>query len=314
MLISTTEELKELTGSWYASNEFDPIMQDIEDETDDLALIVGDDIIDKAREIQDKTDPSENEQKLLKLVKRPIAIMAVLRFYQSNLVSHDQSTRKIKIDKENESVPWEWMLDKDDEAHLNKAQRAIDRLISFLDKSDFTEWKESDAKKEAKSLFVNSTKVFGEYYPIDNSARFYYMAIPLLREVQTLHLKEVLGSDYKILLDAFQENEVLSEYEATLLDYARRAQALATVALAVRRLNAKVLPEGIVKSLKSSSQTVNASRAAITKEIDYFSKRMEADAFTSIDKIKRYRFRNSPEYLNYQMLPNHDPKDKFLST
>lgn len=315
MLIQNTVELRNLTGSWYASNDFDRVKEDIEDETEELAQIVGDAVIDLAKEIQSKPDPTPEEAELLKLIKRPIAIMATLRFYQTNLVSHDQSTRKIKVDKDNESVPWEWMLDKDDEAHMNKAQRAIDRLIRFLDKSDFTEWNDSQAKKDAKALFLNSIKVFGGYYPIDNSARFYYMAIPLMREIQTMEIRKALGDDYVALLHTFQNTpDNLTDSQKILLELARRAQALATIALAVRRLNAKVLPEGIVKSLKSSSQTVNASRPALTDEIKYFSQKLEADAFEMLDEIKRERHKTKPEALDYQLLPNHDVRDKFIGT
>lgn len=313
MIIKDNKELRKLTGSWYASNDFDRVEQDIEMETEELAKIVGDDIIEKAQEIADKESFTYDEHKLLNRVQLPIALMATYRFYQSNIVSHDQSTRKIKIDKDNESMPWEWMLDRDDAAHLSKAQRAVDRLIAFLDKSNYPEWDNSPNKKSARSLFVPNTEVFGEYYPIDNSARFYYLAVPLLREIQVVRLKPVLEEDYQPLLDNFQDND-LSEYQQELLDYVRRAQVLATIALATRRLNTKVLPDGIVKALKSEGQTVNATRPANVDEISYFSKRMELDAFDYIDKIKRKRYENSPEYLEYQLLPKNDPKNKFAST
>jgi len=313
MLIKDSKQLRKLTSSWYASNDFERIEQDIEMETEELAKIIGDDIIEKAQEISDKTNPTDDELKILKRIQLPIALMATYRFFQSNIVSHDQSTRKVKIDKENESLPWEWMLDRDDAAHLSKAQRAVDRLIAFLDKSNYSEWNESPNKKTAKSLFVNNTEVFGEYYPIDNSARFYYLAVPLLREIQVIRLKPVLAEDYTPLLENFQDND-LSDYQKELLDYVRRAQVLATIALAVRRLNTQVLPDGIVKALKSEGQTVNATRPANVDEISYFSKRLELDAFDYIDKIKRKRYENSPEYLEYQLLPKNDPCNKFAST
>lgn len=313
MIIKSSKELRKLTGSWYASNDFEPIEQDIVMETEELAKFIGDDIVEKAQEIADKETPTDEETKLLKHVQLPIALMAVYRFFQSNNVSHDQSTRKIKVDSENEKLPWEWMLDRDDAAHLSKAQRAVDRLISFLDKSDYAEWNNSPNKKTARSLFVNNTEVFGEYYPIDNSARFYYLAVPLLREIQVVQLKPILAEDYQPLLDNFQDDD-LSDYQIELLDYVRRAQVMATIALAVRRLNTKVLPDGIVKALKSEGQTVNATRPANVDEISYFSKRMELDAFDYIDKIKRKRFENSPEYLDYQLLPKNDPCNKFAST
>lgn len=314
MLIKDSEELRKLTSSWYASNDFERIEQDIELETEELAKIVGDAIIDQAEAIAEKEAPSEEELSLLKRIQLPIALMSTFRYYQSNIVSHDQSTRKIKIDDENEKLPWEWMLDRDDAAHLSKAQRAVDRLIAFLDKSNNSIWNDSDQKKAARKLFVNNTEVFGEYYPIDNSARFYYLALPLLKEVQTDKIRKALGSEYKLLLDALQNSTGLSELQQELLELTRRAQVLATIALAVRRLNTKVLPDGIVKAMKSERQTINANRPADLAEISYFSKRMEMDAFEAIDEIKRKRYENSPEYLEYKLLPNNDPKDKFAST
>ena len=314
MLIKDSEELRKLTSSWYASNDFDRIEQDIELETEELAKIVGDAIIEQAETIADKESPSEEESRLLKRIQLPIALMSTFRYYQSNIVSHDQSTRKIKIDDENEKLPWEWMLDRDDAAHLSKAQRAVDRLIAYLDKSNNDKWNDSDQKKAAKKLFVSNTEIFGEYYPIDNSARFYYLALPLLKEVQTDKIRKALGPEYRPLLESLQNSSGLSELQQELLDLARRAQVLATIALAVRRLNTKVLPDGIVKAMKSERQTTNANRPADLAEISYFSKRMEMDAFEAIDEIKRKRYENSPEYLEYKLLPNNDPKDKFAST
>src|SRR5690606_15670520 len=100
MLIKDSEELRKLTSSWYASNDFERIEQDIELETEELAKIVGDAIIEQAEAIAEKELPSEEELRLLKRIQLPIALMSTFRFYQSNIVSHDQSTRKIKIDDE----------------------------------------------------------------------------------------------------------------------------------------------------------------------------------------------------------------------
>lgn len=313
MIIKDNSTLKKLTTSWYESNDFDRIQQHIELETDELSKIVGDDVINQAKAIADNLSPIESDKNLLQKVQLPIALMAVYRYFQLNIVSHDQSARKIKVDSDNEKLPWEWMLDRDDQAHLSGAQRAIDQLISYLDKTRNEHWIDSPQKKAAKSLFVNNTEVFGEYYPIDNSARFYYLCIPLLQEVQSLELRPALGDDYRLLLDAFQ-NDDLNEYQKELLELTQRAQVLSTISLAVRRLNTQVLPVGIVKKLQSESQSLNASRPATKEEISYFGKRMEEDAFKFIDKIKRKRYEQTPEYLEYKLLPRNDPKGKFAST
>lgn len=313
MIIKDNKTLRNLTTSWYESNDFERIQQHIEQETEELAKIIGNDVIDQAQLIADNSSPGDNDKKLLQKVQLPIALMAVFRYFQLNIVSHDQSTRKIKVDAENEKLPWEWMLDRDDQAHLSSAQRAIDNLIAYLDKTENEHWKDSTQKKASKKLFVNNTEVFGNYYPIDNSARFYYLCVPLLQEIQSLQLRPALGDDYRLLLEAFQQN-TLTEYQEELLELTQRAQVLATISLAVRRLNTQVLPVGIVKKLQSESQSLNASRPATKEEITYFGKRMEEDAFNFIDKIKRKRFEQTPEFLEYKLLPKNDPKNKFAST
>lgn len=313
MIIKDNETLRKLTTSWYESNDFARIEHLIELETEALARVIGDDLIEHAEGIINDTDQSEADKKLLKKIQLPIALMSVYNYYQLNIVSHDQSTRKIKVDDANEKLPWEWMLNRDDAAHLSSAQRAIDQLITYLDKTENTIWKDSPQKKASKRLFVNNTEVFGNFYPIDNSARFYYLALPLLQEIQALELRPALGEDYRLLLEAYQIND-LSPYQEELLELVQRAQVYGTIALATRRLNTQVFPIGLVKKLESEGQTLNASRPATKDEVSYFSKRMEEDAFDFIDKIKRKRFEQTPEYLEYKLLPNNDPKDKFAST
>lgn len=313
MIIKNNEELRRLTSSWYASNDFERIKQDIELETEELAKIVGDDVIDLAESIASKSDPTPDEQKLWGHVALPIALMAVYRFGQSNLVSHDQSTRLVKIDKENETMPWEWMIDRDDAAHLAKAQRAVDRLIAFLDKEAIPEWVNSDKKRAAKGLFVYNTELFSQYYPIIESARFFYMSIPLLKEVQVTKIKDALGSDYKTLLESMQDNAVPESME-DLLDIVRRAQVLATIALAVRRLSIHVLPDGLVKAIKAEQHTLNAKNPVSPQDVRFFEMRITEDAEKFIDKIRRERNKQHPDRLEYQLLPNNDPKKKYAST
>lgn len=313
MIIKDSEQLRKLTGSWYATNDFERIEMEIELEKEHLAELVGDGIIQLAEEYALKESPTPSELELLKHVQLPIAVMATFRHYQSNIVSHDDSTRKVKVDSDNEKLPWEWMLDRDDAAHLLKAQRATDRLINFLDKTNFPQWNDSVQKKATKSLFINNTDVFGNYYPIDHSATFFYTAVPLIKEVQVTKIKAALGSDYEPLLAAFQNN-TLNDQQKVLLDLVRSALALASIALSVKRLNAKVIPSGIVKAIKSESQTANAYRPADIAELKYFSNRLEEDSFVFIDRIKRERNKDVPGALEYQLLPKNDPKDKFAST
>lgn len=108
-----TKELRELTGNYYANNDFGKIKGEIELATEELSALIGEEVYKKAEEayLNDTTE----EDELVRKVQRPIAIMATLRMYQKNDLSHEDDGRKFKIATDNsEKLPWEWQLDRDD--------------------------------------------------------------------------------------------------------------------------------------------------------------------------------------------------------
>lgn len=79
------EELRDLTGNYYANNEFNKIKSDIKVATYNLCKIVGDAVYERAlRAYTNKEESGTNEgqiadvAKFVELVQRPIAIMATL--------------------------------------------------------------------------------------------------------------------------------------------------------------------------------------------------------------------------------------------
>src|SRR5690606_12150115 len=115
---------------------------------------------------------------------------------QANLVSHDDTSRKVKLDKDNESMAWQWMIDADDLAHIRKKQQVTDRLITWLDAKNLPEWVTSDEKKAAKKLFIPNTAAFQEHYPIDFSGLFYHTIRPFMADIQRRDIRTALGTDF----------------------------------------------------------------------------------------------------------------------
>src|SRR5690606_20037377 len=172
LLITNNEELANLTGSWYENNVFERIVTDIKNETYELGKLIGSAIITKAEEIAGKEEPSPEEVKTLEFVKTAIALASVYRYFQSNLVSHEGNGRKKKIDAANEKIAWEWEIERDDQSHLIKVQQAQDQLIEWLEEKNIAGFNQSGERQEINSLFLNNTRVFNYFFPIDNSARF----------------------------------------------------------------------------------------------------------------------------------------------
>lgn len=101
-------ELYNLTGTWYKANDFTGISEDIVLAQNEVIKLIGKATFDRAhsRYMTDEYDPEvssdDPEDMLVRRVQLPVAYKAMHHFYQRNLVSHEDSGRKVKI-SENEN-------------------------------------------------------------------------------------------------------------------------------------------------------------------------------------------------------------------
>ena len=124
------------------------------------------------------------------MVRMPIALLAILNFSKQNLVSHKDTGRKLKVD-DNEKVPFEWMIDRDDREQLERYYRSLDALYAYLMETD-QEWSEKHSSKET---VVSRLCEFEDVYPISGSYYCFYMFQPLMLEVQRRQLQKIVGTD-----------------------------------------------------------------------------------------------------------------------
>lgn len=324
MIISSSIEIRNLSGSFYSNNDFTKAMTDVELATESIIQLVGTAVYTRAKNAYNpsvdgtaagtpKAEASTTDKELLAHAQLPIALMAAFSYYQSNLVSHDDTSRKVKVDKENESMAWEWMIDRDDAAHRLKIQRATDRLIAWLDRENIAEWANSDERKAARKLFVPNTATFQEYYPIDHSGSFYHLARPIMAEVQRREIRQALGDDFTPLLTEFQASGVPADKEE-LLSFVQQALVLHTIARMVRRLNIQILPEGVMQAFKSYNQTANASQVPLPEALRLYSLHLERDADLALDEIRKLRYKDDDEHNPTRLIPKNDPCRKFART
>lgn len=320
MLLTTSIEIKKLSGAQFAHNDFTKIETDVHLATEALSEIVGQAVIDKAQGIYDllKADSSDvsvsaDDKVFLQHVQLPIAINAAYEYNRSNLVTHGDTGRKALLDKNNESMAWEWMIDRDDYAANIKYQRTIDRLIKYLTNKNIAEWISSDQYQQSLSLFIPTASLFSQYFNIDRSEKFFFLILPLIKEIQLQVIKPAIGLLYEPLITAMQDKSLTPDQEE-LLSYIRSALPLLTMAKAVKRHSVQVMPEGVVQGYKSFTQGLNANNIATQPAIEWFSQHLERDAQQYFDNIKRYIHRLSPEAVDYRLLPDNDPKKKYART
>lgn len=270
-----TEELRKLISFLYKATKFEDIEPDLQIAHEEMEAIVGTEVMQaaEAHYLLPKYEApvTESEKLLTKLVNHlqlPIAYLAYKEYAATNDISHDVNGRKMVLDPESEKMPFEWLLERDDQAILNKAYKTTDRLIKFLD-DNFenapisTTWATSEAYGLSKSCFINSAAEFDAIFPIEKSRRFFLAVLPLMKENELLRIRPVLGTT---LFDAMKEkikDKDLSLKEKALLPFINVPLVLMTMRDAVKRLSVQVLPNGVFQNYTSDRVTQNSKAPAL---------------------------------------------------
>ena len=125
-----SEELENITGQWYASSPYRLIRTEIDFAIREVRGRVGDAVMEAASDAYQ----SGSDEALLNAVRLPVAFLAIMRYAALSSVSHESTGRKVKMD-DNEKMPFEWMVDRDDRAMRERYYRALDALYSYLEEN-----------------------------------------------------------------------------------------------------------------------------------------------------------------------------------
>lgn len=291
MIITTAEELRNLTGSYYANNDFAKIENIVNSVEHELASTIGMESLDTL------TDGA------LLAARQAVAFMATMRYFRLNDISHEHEGRKVKIDKENEARPFEWQLARDDRAHLEEYYRALDRLITELE--DNENFKQTKIWKCKSQLIVTGADELTWLTGIDNSPWLYTRLIPFLAESQRFAEK------------AYGENFDPKDFElfasTDTLDYAaQKAVALGAIALMGRRTSLQAMPYGLMKLFESDGGGNRKEAAALDRLDDYLTHLSDEQRYW-IEEMKQMRDRAAGgELSTHLQMPDNDPHNKFM--
>lgn len=320
------QELLMATGSYYKSNDFARIEMEVELAQEEIGELIGSAVMERAdtfyngNNYQDADEQYDVDNTLVKRLQACVGILAAMRYYQAVDVSHEDSGRKVKIDSANEKLPWEWMLEKDNAVQLRKYHRVTDLLIKYLElhEGDIDEWKDSDAQKIARGLFVSNAEMFDDIFPIDKSRAFFLRVLPFNKRVQEKQIKDILGSMvYDALLAELQAGSV-SEDNTDLLVYVREAIPWKVMEMAIKTLSLQVIPEGVVQQFFSNFQTMKASQPGTIEMIAKVGNYFKLQASEYLDNLKSYVMSLETEDTeatdDTDLLPTNDADNKYFRT
>ena len=304
------EELRDLTGNYYANNEFNKIKSDIKVATYHLCKIVGDAVYARALQAYTNQEASGTDEgqiadvaKFVELVQRPIAIMATLQMYRKNDVSHEDSGRKVVVASDGtDKIPWEWQLDRDDAIHMEEYYQAVEQLIDYLNKTQLKEWMESEPKRLADTLLIRSGREFDKYFPIQSSERMYLLLVGFIREAQIRYIRPAYGADK---WDALLKDRSTPENEVRFA--ACKATALLSMSFAILRMPLQLIPGGVVRNYMSENGMRESLPASID-DVKRLASWLQQDATDWIAQMKDLR---DGHVGDISLLPENDRRNKF---
>lgn len=263
-------EVKKHLGFIYASNSFSNIATEITLAQEQLQKITGTAVMLAAQDHYNSANyqlasPSAEQKTLDNLVdflQLPIALYAYLDYAPSKDLIHDNLGRRAAYE-ENTQIAREWQINASESSIRNRANRAVDRVLEFLDASALTAWTESDQFLQARALFLHNADSFQKYHPIDYSRRFYIMAMPFIQSAETDHILPILGqAEYDRLKEQWQSREAAPEDAQLIESIIQPALAALAMMQTLQKLSVKALPDGIVQAYTSDRQTLKASQTA----------------------------------------------------
>ena len=306
-------ELQRLVGTYFRSNDFSVIESEIRAASRTVRQLIGPALFDRADEHYHSPDfdpgNDDTDSQLVKAVQAPVAQLAMIRFYQQNIVSHEDGGRKVKIHDGSEKMPWQWQYDRDDQAMQDKYYRTLDDLYTFLEETRIAEWENSPLRQKLASCFIKDLETFQNVFPLEDSQRMFFLLVPFMLEVQDRIIRPIVGSEtFEKMKSGKIDGELAEQFAA-----ARLCIPLYAVITAVKRMSIKVLPTMIVRRFSASFQGGQGGDMddTATKKLLRTLELEAADTKNELQKAVTHR--RNPE-RDLPLIPANDPKKKYCST
>lgn len=293
-IINDSEQLRNVTGSWWANADFSRIERIVRSVESELATVVGNETMQWIATGDGRSSEAWTHAACA------VGYMACMRYYRLNDISHQDGGRKVKIDRDNEARPFEWQLARDDRAHLEEYYRALDRLLYAL--QDVEAFAGSDACQQMKRLIVRDSRSLTWLTGIKDSPWTFLRMVPFLAESQD-YVQRHYGS-------AFTPEDFQPTENTDTVDYAaQKATALGAIVLMGRRTSLQLMPYAMMQLVESDgggNQRLQPTEEQLARYLTCLSR----DQHYWVNEMKIRRDRDA-QYA-YLHTPDNRPEDKFI--
>lgn len=219
---------------------------------DYVVKYIGEEIYDDiAAKFQADTKLTGNQPKLLRLVQDACAWYAGYHAAMTlNISVADMGAQQQSAKEGTSGPPSQWAFKNSIWHYLEMGDRALDKLLSFMEKAVkdgdtyFDLWKNSDAYTFKKSAFFREAKDLDDFLNIECSFRTFKALTNHLKAAETKYVLPILCStEFENLETKVKDGTASGDY-ATLLEHVRRTVAHYALWEAVPHLSMKITESG----------------------------------------------------------------------
>ncbi|MEI7486279.1 MAG: DUF6712 family protein [Chryseobacterium sp.] len=267
--ISNSSEILDVLGINDADININHIWQHIRAASRKLMKIIGKDNYNIAF---DKYEADDIDDEFCSLVRYAVALDAFRNYAPLTDLAFTSQGRSFRNDNHNK-VPWEWQIDKSDEALEKSYYDVVNELITFIVDSDM---QESDFMQQFTGLFVPSLDEFQKYVNINDSYLLYYKLGPSLKLFEQREIINRTGA----MFTEFKQNK--TSYIYTLIQNCCVYYAMKD---GIKKLSVQLFPEGAMRSEKKTKKS--ASGYDIEASVLYYNNELESLLLDLENEVKK---------------------------
>lgn len=187
------------------------------------------------------------EQTVITLLQSGIVRLAFVKAIPT-LISSFEGSGLYQASSSNSKPLYEWQKLDIENGYLEDGWNAIGAAQKYLfinrDAVAFATWKNSEAEKKTRALFVTSAAKFSDYVEIGSSQRTFEALKSIIKEVEFLRIKPILGDTlFTALKTSMLTAEPTGKHEIAI-NYINHATANLALATALVKLEFKMNEEG----------------------------------------------------------------------
>jgi hypothetical protein len=187
------------------------------------------------------------------------------------------------INKDNRQPIRKWQKDELQQQLITEGFEAVERLLQFLEanKTSFPSWTASNAYTISKNQFVNSVDEFTQKYSLVRSRRTFLFLMPIIKRVDEIQLKEVLGETLYTTIKSEILSGTVSPDNKILLNFIQSALVNLVMHIAFDQLTISINDHGI-QIFSQASNTENSLESNSISEIHLQRLKTEAETTANL--------------------------------